>query len=61
MYRTDENAVVVLEVFSKKTQRTPKAVIDLCQKRLKEYDRDRQDESKHAKKVGKQGVGGRKR
>ena len=50
MYRADDNAVVILEVFSKKTQKTPKAVIGLCQKRLKEYDRDRQDESKRAKK-----------
>jgi phage-related protein len=61
LYRTDDNAVVVLEVFSKKTQETPKAVIDLCQKRVKEYDRDKQDESKHAQKAGKQGVGRRKR
>lgn len=38
IYRIDSEAVVVLEVFSKKTQATPKAVIDLCKARLKRYD-----------------------
>lgn len=38
MYRIDKDAIVVLEVFSKKTQQTPKQVIDVCKKRLKEYD-----------------------
>jgi phage-related protein len=61
MHRIDHNAIVVLEVFSKKTQKTPKAVIDLCQKRLKEYDRDRKDEGKHSKEAGKQGVDRRRR
>lgn len=40
MCRLDADAIVILEVFAKKTQATPKAVIELCQKRLKEYDRD---------------------
>lgn len=40
MYRLDADAIVILEVFAKKTQATPKAVIELCQKRLKEYDHD---------------------
>jgi phage-related protein len=61
VYRVDADAVVVLEVFAKKTQATPKAVIDLCQKRLKEYDRDKQNESKQAKGAGEKGLGGRKR
>jgi phage-related protein len=39
VYRLDADAVVILEVFSKKTQATPKAVIDACRRRLKEYDR----------------------
>jgi phage-related protein len=39
MYRTDPDAVVILEVFSKKTTRTPRAVIDACKRRLREYDR----------------------
>lgn len=38
VYRVDEDAIVILEVFSKKTQQTPKAVIDACKRRLKEYD-----------------------
>lgn len=40
MYRLDTDAVVILEVFAKKTPATPKAVLELCQRRLKEYDRD---------------------
>ena len=38
VYRADEDAIVILEVFSKKTQQTPKTVIDACKRRLKEYD-----------------------
>jgi phage-related protein len=38
IYRTDKDAVIITEVFSKKTAQTPKRVIEACQKRLKEYD-----------------------
>ncbi len=38
MYRLDEDAVVILEVFAKKTGQTPKHVIDTCKARLKRYD-----------------------
>jgi len=38
VYRIDSDAIVILEVFSKKSRTTPKAVIDVCKKRLKEYD-----------------------
>lgn len=38
MYRLDEDAVVILEVFAKKTGQTPKYVIDTCKARLKRYD-----------------------
>lgn len=38
MYRVDADAIVILEVFSKKTAQTPKTVIDVCKRRLKEYD-----------------------
>jgi phage-related protein len=34
----DEDAIVILDVFSKKTQQTPKPVVDACKRRLKEYD-----------------------
>jgi phage-related protein len=30
---------VILEVFSKKSRATPKAVIEACIRRLREYDR----------------------
>lgn len=38
IHRIDSDAIVILEVFSKKTQKTPKHVIDACRKRLKQYD-----------------------
>ena len=38
VYRLDSDAVVILEVFDKKTERTPKAVIDTCKRRLRQYD-----------------------
>jgi phage-related protein len=38
IYRIDEDAVVILGVFAKTTQKTPKQVIDNCQKRLTQYD-----------------------
>jgi len=38
IYRIDEDAIIIIEVFSKKTQQTSKKVIDVCKKRIKEYD-----------------------
>lgn len=38
IHRIDPDAIVILEVFSKKTQKTPKAVIERCKNRLKQYD-----------------------
>ena len=38
LYRIDPDAVVILEVFSRKTTKTPKTVIENCKRRLKEYD-----------------------
>jgi len=38
VYRLDSDAVVILEVFTKKTRTTPKTVIDACTRRLREYD-----------------------
>ena len=37
-YRIDGDAIIVVEVLQKKTQRTPKQTIELCQKRLRRYD-----------------------
>lgn len=38
VYRLDEDAIVIAEVFAKKTTTTPKHVIEICQLRLAEYD-----------------------
>ena len=38
IYRLDEDAVVILHVFSKKTQRTPQTVIESCKALLSRYD-----------------------
>ena len=38
IYRIDPDAIVIAEVFAKKTQKTPKQVIQACSRRLKEYD-----------------------
>ena len=38
MYRLDPDAVVLLDVFAKKTRATPKTVIDACRRRLAIYD-----------------------
>ena len=39
IYRIDDDAIVILEVFSKVTQKTPEKVIGNCQSRLQQYDR----------------------
>ena len=38
IYRIDPDAIVVLEVFSKKSQSTPQHVIVSCRDRLKNYE-----------------------
>lgn len=38
IYRTDPDAIVILEVFAKKDRKTPQLVIDTCKARLKRYD-----------------------
>ena len=38
MLRVDSDAIVILDVFAKKTRATPKKVIDTCKRRLKAYD-----------------------
>ena len=40
IYRIYTNAILILEVFEKKTNRTPKSVINVCKKRIKRYDAD---------------------
>jgi phage-related protein len=38
VYRIDADAIVIGEVFSKKTSATPRSVIEVCKRRLREYD-----------------------
>ena len=38
VYRVEPDAIVILEVFSKKTRKTPNAVIEACKRRLREYE-----------------------
>ena len=38
VYRVDADAVLIAEVFAKKTQATPKSIIDVCKQRLRDYD-----------------------
>jgi phage-related protein len=39
MYRADPDAIVILEVYSKKTQQIPRAVIETCRDRLRRYEK----------------------
>ena len=39
MYHIAPDAIVILDVFAKKTAATPKSVIAECQKRLAEFHR----------------------
>ncbi len=38
VYRIDSDAIVIVDVFSKKTAGAPKAVIEASKRRLREYD-----------------------
>lgn len=40
VYRTDLDAVVIGEVFDKKTRKTPQDVIERCTDRFRRYDED---------------------
>jgi phage-related protein len=37
-YRIDPDAIVIVDVFKKRTAATPKAVTDACRRRLHAYD-----------------------
>ncbi len=39
IYRVDSDAIVICEVFKKKTNKTPINILDVCKKRLKTYDK----------------------
>ena len=38
VYRIDTDAIILLEVFDKNTNRTPKRIVENCKKRIKYYD-----------------------
>jgi phage-related protein len=38
VYRTDPDAILILEVYAKKTRKIPKDVIDRCKRRCTQYD-----------------------
>jgi phage-related protein len=38
IYRIDSDAIIILEVFAKKTNKTPQGVVENCQRRLRLYD-----------------------
>ncbi len=40
IYRTDSDAILILDVFAKKTPKTPQDVITNCRIRLKGYDHE---------------------
>ena len=44
VYRLDPDAVVIGEVFSKKTPATPQHIIDVCRRRFRDYDAAIRDE-----------------
>lgn len=42
-YRLDSDAVVIAAVAKKKSQKTPKGILDLCKRRLAQYDQDQEE------------------
>jgi len=53
MYRVDRDAVLVLEVYAKKTRKIPQEVIDRCKRRLTSYDEAAKRATKKAPQEGK--------
>lgn len=42
-YRVDADAIVIADVATKKTQKTPQTTVATCKQRLARYDRDQED------------------
>jgi phage-related protein len=40
IYKIYADAILILEVFEKKTSKTPKSIIDTCKQRIKSYNAD---------------------
>lgn len=43
IYRMDPDAVIIAEVFEKKTASTPTRIVEVCKQRLALYDRGARD------------------
>ena len=39
VYRVDSDAIVIAEVFAKRTQETPQRIVQVCKQRFGQYDR----------------------
>jgi len=35
-----KGVILILEVYEKKTSKTPKSIIDVCKRRIKKYEKD---------------------
>jgi phage-related protein len=40
IYRIYTDAILILDVFEKKTNKTPKSIIDICKQRINRYEAD---------------------
>ncbi len=43
IYRIDDDAILIIEVFNKTTRAIPNNVIETCKKRLSKYDLDKEE------------------
>jgi phage-related protein len=39
VYRVDPDAIVIAEVFAKRTRQTPQRILEVCRQRFAQYDR----------------------
>jgi phage-related protein len=46
VYRIDSDALIIANVFAKKTRSTPKPVIDTCRLRLQQFDEASKEQRK---------------
>ncbi|MBT8372918.1 MAG: type II toxin-antitoxin system RelE/ParE family toxin [Deltaproteobacteria bacterium] len=40
IYRIYTDSILILEVFEKKTNKTPKPIVEICKQRIKRYEKD---------------------
>lgn len=43
IYRIDNDAILIVEIFNKTTRATPKKVLEVCKKHLRKYNADKQE------------------